>query len=54
VLEEMVLPPFAFSYDAMREVIERYRKMEQTGTRLIFGHDAAQWRANGSLAIPLA
>jgi hypothetical protein len=26
VLEEMVLPPFAFSYDAMREVIERYVK----------------------------
>jgi N-acyl homoserine lactone hydrolase len=54
VLEEMVLPPFAFSYDAMREVIERYRRMERAGIRLIFGHDAAQWRADGSLAIPLA
>jgi hypothetical protein len=50
----MVLPPFAFSYDAMREVIERYRKMEQAGVRLIFGHDAAQWKADGTLAVPLA
>ncbi len=54
VLEEMVLPPFAFDYDAMREVIERYRQMERSGTRLIFGHDAAQWKADGSLTIPLA
>jgi|HubBroStandDraft_5_1064220.scaffolds.fasta_scaffold119057_2 N-acyl homoserine lactone hydrolase len=42
-LEEMVLPPFAHSYDAMREVIMRYRAMERAGARLIFGHDAAQW-----------
>jgi glyoxylase-like metal-dependent hydrolase (beta-lactamase superfamily II) len=54
VLEEMVLPPFAFSYDAMRKVIERYREMERAGTRLIFGHDPAQWKADGSLAVPLA
>jgi glyoxylase-like metal-dependent hydrolase (beta-lactamase superfamily II) len=53
VLEEMILPPFAFDYDAMRKVIARYREMEQSGTRLIFGHDAAQWRADGSLAFPL-
>jgi hypothetical protein len=45
----MVLPPFAFSYDAMREVIEGYRKMERSGTRLIFGHDPAQWTGEGSL-----
>jgi hypothetical protein len=38
----------------MREVIERYRKMERAGVRLIFGHDAAQWKADGSLAIRLA
>ena len=54
VLEEMVLPPFAFSYDAMREVIERYRQMERAGARLIFGHDPAQWTAEGSLAAPLS
>ena len=42
VLDEMVLPPFAFSYGAMRQVIERYRKMELAGARLIFGHDPAQ------------
>jgi glyoxylase-like metal-dependent hydrolase (beta-lactamase superfamily II) len=53
-LEEMVLPPFAFSYDAMREVIEQYRKMERAGAPLIFGHDAAQWRPDGSLAVQLA
>jgi hypothetical protein len=54
VFEEMVLPPFAFSYDAMREVIEGYRKMELAGARLIFGLDPVQWKADGSLAIPLA
>jgi N-acyl homoserine lactone hydrolase len=54
VLEEMVLPPFAFSYDAMRTVIEGYRKMEGAGARLIFGHDAAQWNADGSIAVALA
>jgi glyoxylase-like metal-dependent hydrolase (beta-lactamase superfamily II) len=54
VLDEMVLPPFAFSYDAMREVIERYRKMERAGARLIFGHDPAQWSADGSLTAPIA
>jgi N-acyl homoserine lactone hydrolase len=54
VLEEMVPPPFAFSYEAMREVIERYRKMERAGARLIFGPDAAQWRPDGSLTVKLA
>ena len=53
-LEEMVLPPFAHSYDAMREVIHRYRAMEKAGARLIFGHDAAQWNEKeGSLTQPL-
>jgi N-acyl homoserine lactone hydrolase len=50
-LEEMVLPPFAHSYDAMREVINRFRAMERAGARLIFGHDAAQWNEEeGALA----
>ncbi len=52
-LDEMIFPPFAHSYDAMREVMERYRAMEQAGARLIFGHDAAQWSGDGSLAIEL-
>lgn len=53
-LEEMVLPPFAHSYDAMREVILRFRAMERAGARLIFGHDAAQWHEQeGTLAQPL-
>jgi len=54
VLEQMVLPPFAFSYDAMREVIERYRAMERAGAKLIFGHDAAQWTADGKLNVPIS
>jgi N-acyl homoserine lactone hydrolase len=50
-LEEMVLPPFAHSYDAMREVINRFRAMERAGARLIFGHDPAQWNEQaGALA----
>jgi N-acyl homoserine lactone hydrolase len=49
VLDDMVLPPFADSYDEMRKVIERFRAMERAGARLIFGHDAAQWRDDGSL-----
>ena len=49
VIDDMVLPPFADSYDEMRKVIERFRAMEQAGTRLIFGHDASQWRDDGSL-----
>ena len=53
-LEEMVLPPFAHNYDAMREVINRYRAMERAGARLIFGHDAAQWNEPaGALVQPL-
>ena len=53
-LEEMILPPFAHSYDAMREVINRCRAMERAGTRLIFGHDAAQWNEKaGALTQPL-
>jgi N-acyl homoserine lactone hydrolase len=52
-LDDMMLPPFADSYDAMREVIERFRRMEHAGTKLIFGHDPAQWREDGSIAIPL-
>jgi N-acyl homoserine lactone hydrolase len=54
VLEEMVLPPFAFSYEAMREVIERFRRMESAGARLIFGHDPSQWNSDGSSAVGLA
>jgi N-acyl homoserine lactone hydrolase len=53
VIDEMVLPPFAHSYDDMRKVIERFRSMERTGTRLIFGHDAMQWREDGTLATAL-
>ena len=53
-LEEMVLPPFAHSYDAMSEVIERFRAMERAGARLIFGHDPAQWNEKaGALAQPI-
>jgi N-acyl homoserine lactone hydrolase len=54
VLEEMVLPPFAHDFDAMRKVIERFRAMERAGARLIFGHDPGQWRENGTLAAPLS
>jgi N-acyl homoserine lactone hydrolase len=53
VLEEMVLPPFAYDYDAMRHVIERFRAMERAGARLIFGHDPSQWHDDGSLTVPL-
>ncbi|MGO9451759.1 MAG: N-acyl homoserine lactonase family protein [Candidatus Binataceae bacterium] len=53
VLDEMVLPPFADCYDAMRQVIERFRAMERAGARLIFGHDPAQWRDDGSIAVSL-
>jgi len=53
VFDEMVLPPFAYNYDAMRAVIERFRTMERAGTRLIFGHDPAQWHADGSIAVAL-
>jgi N-acyl homoserine lactone hydrolase len=52
-LDEMIFPPFAHSYDAMRTVMERYQAMERAGARLIFGHDAGQWRDDGSLAISL-
>jgi glyoxylase-like metal-dependent hydrolase (beta-lactamase superfamily II) len=52
--EEMILPPFAFNYDAMRQVIERYREMAKAGTRLIFGHDSAQWNADGTPATTMA
>jgi N-acyl homoserine lactone hydrolase len=53
VLEDMVLPPFAYSFDAMRQVIERFRALERAGARLIFGHDPAQWQPDGSLSAPL-
>jgi N-acyl homoserine lactone hydrolase len=53
VLEKMALPGSAYDFDAMRGVIERLRKMERGGTRLIFGHDPAQWREDGALASPL-
>jgi N-acyl homoserine lactone hydrolase len=52
-LDEMLFPPFAHSYDAMRTVMERYRAMERAGARLIFGHDSGQWREDGTLAQPL-
>jgi len=53
VFEQMILPPFAHDYDAMRAVIERFRAMERAGTHLIFGHDPAQWHADGSIAVAL-
>jgi len=52
-LDEMLFPPFADSYDAMRSVMERYRGMERAGVRLIFGHDSGQWCEDGTLAQPL-
>ena len=53
VLEDMVLPPFAHDFDAMRTVIERFRNMEKGGARLVFGHDPGQWNDDGALAVPL-
>jgi glyoxylase-like metal-dependent hydrolase (beta-lactamase superfamily II) len=53
VLEEMVLPPFAYDFDAMRHVIERFRAMERAGARLVFGHDPGQWHADGTPTIPM-
>jgi glyoxylase-like metal-dependent hydrolase (beta-lactamase superfamily II) len=53
VLEEMVLPPFAHDFDAMWQVIERFRSMERSGAHLIFGHDPSQWRPDGSPATPM-
>jgi len=53
VFEEMVLPPFADDFDAMRAVIERFRAMERAGARLVFGHDAAQWHADGTFAVAM-
>jgi N-acyl homoserine lactone hydrolase len=52
-LDEMLFPPFADDFNAMRTVMERYRAMERSGARLIFGHDSSQWRDDGSLANPL-
>jgi len=49
-LEQTVMPPFAHNFDAMREVLDRFRVMERAGTRLIFGHDLAQWKADGTIA----
>jgi N-acyl homoserine lactone hydrolase len=53
VFEQMILPPFAHDYDAMRAVIERFRAMERSGTHLIFGHDCGQWHADGTIAAAL-
>jgi hypothetical protein len=53
VLEKMALPSFAYSFEAMRETIERFRRMERAGAKLIFGHDPAQWREDGSLTAEL-
>jgi glyoxylase-like metal-dependent hydrolase (beta-lactamase superfamily II) len=53
VLEEMVLPPFAHDFDAMRQVIERFRAMERARARLVFGHDPGQWHDDGTVAVPL-
>ena len=53
-IEQTILPPFAHSYDGMREVLDRFRAMERAGTRLIFGHDEAQWTAEGTLAEELS
>jgi len=51
-LENMIMPPFAHDFDAMRQVLSRFRAMERAGTHLIFGHDLAQWKADGTLAAP--
>jgi N-acyl homoserine lactone hydrolase len=53
VLEKMALPSFAFSFEAMRETIERFRRMERAGAKLIFGHDPGQWSKDGSLTAEL-
>jgi N-acyl homoserine lactone hydrolase len=49
VLDDLVMPPFAYDYDAMRSVIDRLRAMEQAGVKLIFGHDPGQWNSAGEL-----
>ncbi|HXW83357.1 MAG TPA: N-acyl homoserine lactonase family protein [Candidatus Binataceae bacterium] len=49
-LDEMLFPPFAYDYSAMRAVMEHYRAMERAGARLVFGHDPDQWRSDGTPA----
>jgi N-acyl homoserine lactone hydrolase len=53
-LDETLFPPFAHDYDAMRAVMDRYRAMERAGAKLIFGHDAGQWRDDGTLTVQLS
>lgn len=41
--EEVLLPPFAHDFEAMRRSIEVLRALARAGARLWFGHDPVQW-----------
>ncbi len=44
VLDNMLLPPFAFDYDVQLESMRHLQALrDQDGCRLLFGHDEAQW-----------
>lgn len=55
-LSDLKLPGFGHDRDAQREAVQRLRKMELEGARIIAGHDPAQWpdRASGDAPFRIA
>ncbi len=47
MLEEDLVPPYGFDHGLQRQSMENLRTLHRDGTRLIFGHDADQWRQIG-------
>jgi len=47
MLEEDLVPPFGFDRNQQRESMQSLRKLRCEGVKLIFGHDAEQWREVG-------
>lgn len=47
-LRDMKLPAWGHDRDAQRQAIARLRALEESGARIIAGHDPDQWPARGS------
>ena len=53
-LETLRLPATVFDREAMLASLRRLRALEAAGARLLFGHDAEQWRSLPRAPLPVA
>jgi len=51
MLDDMLVPPHGFDRDQQKQSMRQLQALREKGTKLIFGHDAAQWKSINNKAL---